>query len=305
MPKWMRTLALVLTVLAAGYLISRIPRPSTKPMTPEVPKEIARFEIQVPGRPTISFEKAEAGWQLKTPIDAPANDGNVVSFLASLRSLTLENVVSRRADSHPLFLVDEAGGVRLKVMGPGGALPLEWVVGKDSPSGGHIYVRKGNGTEVYLAKGLRRELVETDLKAWRDNRALLLAPDAVIQSVQVRRGKAILALERSSTSWTVNGKPADGPMAERMTNGLRYLSAEEFVDPPASLALLGSGFTAPSAEITVTLASGPIHVLRVGREEKGASPRVLLRRDDDTHLLWVLTRNFELLTADPKNLQTK
>lgn len=305
MPKWMRTLALVLAVLAAGYLISRIPRPSTRPPTPEVPKEIARFDIQVPGRPLLSFEKAEAGWQLKSPVDAPANDGNVVSFLASLRSLTLENVVSRRAESHGLFLVEETGGVRVKVMGPGAALPLEWVVGKDSPSGGHIFVRKGNGTEVYLAKGLRRELVETDLKAWRDNRALPLAPDAVIQSVQVRRGKTLLTLERSSTSWTVNGKTADGPLAERMTNGLRYLSAEEFVDPPASISLSASGFSAPSAEVTATLASGSAHVLRIGREEKGASPRVLLRRDADPHLFWVLTRNFELLTAAPKDLQAK
>lgn len=304
MPKWMRTLAIVLSVLAAAYLLSLVPRPTTKPKTPPVPKEVQRFSL-VSRDLALTIESVDGAWRIKTPVDVPANEGTVVNFLASLRSFSLEEVLSRRRESFALFHVDDAAGVRLQVWGVGAKEPLDWVIGKDSPTGGHVYVRSGNGTEVYLAKGLSRGVAEAGLKMWRDSRLLPLAPEEAIQSVRVRRGNGILFLEKSSDSWTVNGKRADQDKVDRVVSSLRYLSADDFVDPPESLGPTAATLVPPSADITVRLSSGISHILRIGKPEKGETSRVLVRRDDDPHLLWVIVRQMDLLTTTEKDLISK
>lgn len=304
MPKWMRPLAIVLSVMAAAYLVSLVPRPSTKPKPPEVPKDIQQFSLTSPSQ-SLTIEKVEGGWRVKSPIDVPANDGNVVNFLASLRSLTLEEVLSRRPESFGLFQVDDASGVCIKVWGAGARDPLEWWIGKDSPTGGHVYVRIGKSHDVYLATGLSRSLAESGLKTWRDTRLLPLSPDAMIQSVRVRRGKSTLVLETSSDTWTVNGKPADPEKVDRWMSALRYLSADDFVDPPESLGPIAAGLISPSAEVTVNLFDGPSHVLRFGKPEKGDRSRVLLRRNNDPHLIWLIARQVDLLTTTEKDLISK
>ncbi len=301
MPKWMKPLAIAVSVLAMVYLLSLVPRPSTKPKSPPVPNDIQRFSLVSQGL-TITIENKNGVWRVTSPIDVPANEGVVVHFLASLRSFAFEEVMSRRPESFELFQVDDAAGVRLSVWGTGAKDPLEWIIGKDAPLGGHGYARLGNGKEVYLTSGLSRNEVEVGLKMWREGRLLPLAPDTPIRSIQVRRAMGNLILEKSSDTWTVNGKKANGEKVEGLVSSLRYVSADDFVDPPQSLGLIASHLSPPAAEITVLAGEGTSHILRFGIPEKGDTPRVLARRDDDPHLLWMIARHVEWLTIPEKEL---
>jgi hypothetical protein len=297
----MRTLSIVLSVLAATYFLSLVPRPSVKPSAPTFPKEIQRLSLRSPGL-SVTLENVDDQWRITAPLDVPANEGVVVNFLASLRNLTLEEVLSRRSESHALFQTDELSGVHVALWAPDAKEPLTWVIGKDSPSGGHVYVRTGNSNDVHLAAGISRSQAEAGLKMWREPRVLPLAADAVIHSVRVRGAKGTFLVERSSPSWTINGKPADGEKIDRWTTSLRFLTAEEFVDPPESLGPLSTGLDSPETEITLTLESGMSHVLRFGKPEKNETAWVLLRRDTDPHLMWVFSRPIDWLTATEKDL---
>lgn len=303
MPRWLRSLALVLTVLGAVTLVSRLPRPSTKPRTPPWPKDIQRFSLTSADL-SLSLEHIDGSWRVIIPIDAPANEGTVVGFLASLRSLELEEVLSRRPESFLLYQLDDASGVRLKIWATGDPEPQEWVFGKDSPSGGHVYVRIGNGPEIYLAKGFSRSLAGTDLKTWRDTRILPLPPDVPIQSVQVHRSGDNFILELSSNTWTVNGKMAIHEKVDPLIMGLRYLSVDDFIDPPASGPQAAKLANAP-IHITVTLRSGESHVLRFGKPEKGNDVRALVRRDEDPHLMWINLTRVELFKVTGQELLSK
>lgn len=273
MPRWMRTLAIVLSVLAAVYLISLVPRPSTKPKTPAVPKEITLFSSPRTFRSHWKTRTADGG--SRPPSMFPPTKDMVVNFLAALRSLTLEEVLSRRAENHGLFKVDEKIWCSLAVWTPGAKEPLTVVIGKDSPSGGHVYAANRSSPDVCLATGSSRSQAEAGLKIWRDARVVPLAADAVIQSVRVRGAQGTLFVERSSDTWTINGKPADRGV-EQWTTNLRYLSADTFTDPPELLGPISLGLASPAAEITLTLDSGrPMFLL--GKPEKGDAPRVLIR----------------------------
>ncbi|MBL8023453.1 MAG: DUF4340 domain-containing protein [Elusimicrobia bacterium] len=300
MPKYLRTLAVVLFVLAAAYILVLIPRPPSGPKTPDVPEKIQRFSLTRPAH-SITMESMETGWRVTSPVNVPANEGSVVSFLAGLRSLTLEKVISHRPESHALYRLDNAQGILLKVWGEGAQEPQGWIIGKDSPTGGNVFVRLETGSEVYLAKGLSRAYAEADLHAWRETRLLPLPADEAVQAVEVRRGKTSLRVERSSTSWTVNGKPANSEIVDERVNSLRYVSADEFVDPPESVALLAEKRNLPSREIVVILSSGKNHVLRVLKEIQGDSPRTLFQRDEDPHL-FSLSQPVVWLTLTEKEL---
>lgn len=303
MPKWLRSLAIVLTVLGAVTLVSLLPRPSTKPKTPPWPKDIQRFSL-LSSDLSLALENNDGDWRIKTPIDVPANEGTVGGFLASLRSLELEEVLSRRPESFSLYALDDASGVRLKVWAADAQKPQEWVIGKDSPSGGHVYVRIGNAPEVYLAKGLSRSLAGADLKTWRDTRILPLPADAPIQSIRVYQDRENLIFEKSSDTWTVNGKTVQPEKVDPLLTNLRYLTADDFVDPPESIPEAAELATAPT-HITVTLRSGESHDLRIGTPQKGNGSRALIRRDEDPHLMGIDLRHMELLKVTEKELLSK
>ncbi|MBK8575755.1 MAG: hypothetical protein IPN90_08775 [Elusimicrobia bacterium] len=103
--------------------------------------------------------------------------------------------------------------------------------------------------------------------------------------------------------------PADGEKVDRLMSSLRYLSADDFVDPPESLGPIADSLRPPSAELTVTLgpggASGKTHILCFGRPDKRDPSRVLLRRDTDPHLLWVIVSHFDVLNVNIKDLLSK
>jgi hypothetical protein len=303
MPNYIRTLVITLSVLAAAYLLSLIPRPSTGPKTPAIPESIQRFSLYTSSR-TITVEETDGGWRVTTPINVPANEGSVVAFLAALRSLTLEEVLSHRPESHALYHLDDATGVRLSVWGVGAQDPQKWVIGKDSPKGTNVFVRIGTTPDVYLAKGISRGYAEADLQAWRETRLLPLAAEETFQALEVHRGKNNLIVQRTSSTWTVNGKPADSETVDQRVNSLRYLSADEFVDPPESETLLSEQPVLPPHDIVVTLSSGKKHVLRVVKEIKGDSPLILFQRDDDPHLL-SLSRPITWFTVTEKDLLAK
>ena len=89
-----------------------------------------------------------------------------------------------------------------------------------------------------------------------------------------------------------------------MLSSLRYLSADDFVDPPDSGPLAAQLANAPT-RLTVLLESGVSVLLRFGPPEQAEDSRVLVRRDEDPHLYRVDSRHVDLLTLTEKELLSK
>lgn len=286
MPKWIRGLAAAALAVAFVVALSRWPRPSQRPPTPAPPRDLVRVEIRRP-EGAVLLEKSEGRWFVASPVRAPAGDGAVTAMAGALSELTLEAVLSDRADSHALFEVDESSGTLLRVWDAGARAPTEWWVGRTTPDMTRAYLRKPGDNRVYLARGLGRDFLHGDPNRWREGRLLPLPPQARARVLRLERGATRFVLERSSAGWTVNGRPAHPIKAEGFENRLRYLAAEDFIDNPDAAAARRLGLDRPAAVLTVVLEDGATHVIRFGRTEKDPVPRTIARRDDDPTLYWI------------------
>lgn len=273
MPKWLRGLTVLVSVLALVYALTQIPRPEEKPPLPVVPERLEKLVI---ARPPFSatFEYANDHWRLRQPMDFPADEGAVASFLAGLRGITGGDVLTRRAESHGLYDVTDAAGVRVSLWGPGAKEPLEWVLGKTSSDGNHAYVRLPTTDAVYRVGGWTRDGIDLNLNAWREKRLLTASSEDIVEVKAEPRGGAF-ALIKDSDAWTVNGRPASTEKVVPFLAALRELMADDFIDPPLAA---GQAPRPPTLRLTVRYASGRSETLRVGPENP-KTQRVLVQRD--------------------------
>jgi hypothetical protein len=159
MPKWLRSFAIVLSVMG-GHPGEPSPPALHKTQSPPGAQRHQRFLSRL--RPSLSPGKRRGVLARSNPpsMSPPTRERAGISRVAP--------VPRTRRSAQPSagkFWALSTGrrvGVRIKVWGAGAHDPLEWWIGKDSPSGGHVYVRIGKSHEAYLAKGLSRSLAKAD-----------------------------------------------------------------------------------------------------------------------------------------------
>jgi len=313
-PKWIKALVGSLVFLAAVYGLLRIPRRSGGPLLPPAPKDISRISLAHSSFHFV-FEKTDSGWRLREPLEFPAEEGAVGALLEGIGALAADEAVSKRAESHGLYEVTDEAGTRVGAWAPGAPSddpgrplaaaadkPVEWILGKPTPDGGGIYLRLPGHDEVYRATGLTRETVRQPLNNWRDRRVLSIQAEDEIREIRLGGLGAHFNLAKSSDLWTVDGRPARRDLAERVANELRYAAAEEFVDPPAALDLKTWGLTGLTPTIVLKLTSGKSVTLRFGKKElPGSAARVVVQREGEPTLYWVLVNRLEIRTLIAKD----
>lgn len=282
----MRSLALAALAGAAVFGLSRWPRSDQRPATPAPPRDIAKVEIRRP-EGHVLLEKTGDFWRVTAPLQAPAGEGLVTAVQTALDSLTLEAVISERAESHGAFEVDDARGTLLRAWGAGSDSPTEWWVGRNTPDLTRAYLRRPGENRVYLARGLGRDFLHGEANRWREGRLLPLPPQARARSIRVERGNTVILLERSTDGWRVNGQPAHPMKVEGFENRFRYLAAEDFIDGASPRDAARLGLDRPSAVFTVWLEDGSTRVIRFGITEKTPTTRTVARRDGDPTLYWL------------------
>jgi len=172
MNKSLKILGVAFLVMSFIWALTQTPSPSTKPETPAFPSTVE--QVTITGKTMITpVELTSDGsiWTLNAPPPQPANEAFVAEFIKELRNVRLETVLSRRAMSEDIlemFQLDTAHALTVSVWADKNQKPLVWWVGKNAPDGLHIYVRKpSDPTTVFLAKGMRRERLETPIEKWQ------------------------------------------------------------------------------------------------------------------------------------------
>lgn len=296
----MRALLGVLAALLAVFVVMRIPRPTSKKDLPSFPESPVKLEIAGPGS-RVLLEKQGDSWRVKEPVDFPADEEAVKAFAASLRSLAFGEALTQRPESHAQYQVDEAGAAAVRAWAAGGQEPVALLFGKGAPDFTHVYVRAPGKNEVYLAQGVRRYELEKPVRDWRDRRIASWQADDAVVRLNVEKGRAAYVLQKDSDTWTVEGRAADNDKADRLLSELRALSAEDFIDPPASSDLKAYGLNAPSLRVIVETASGKRIELRFGKKNPDQD-RYPLQRDQEPVLFWVPAYAWDAFPAAPKDL---
>ncbi len=217
-------------------------------------------------------EGASAGWAIVEPEKLAADQTAVGSFLSSLTSATVDQVVSEKpAELKPFGLDSPQETIEIST----GAKPAEYtlLLGDDTPTGDGVYAQLAGNPRVITLAGYLKTSLTKKLFDLRDKRAVTLDPDQLKQIEVISKTSHYTLVKNPEGVWDLLLPPpvrADHYTVDGLVSGLRNLSMQSIVLEKRS-DLAKYGLASPS--LTLKL-SGPAatETLALGsKEEKGAN----------------------------------
>lgn len=257
--RWM--IGLSLTVLALVAALSWSDPDAPDPADPDATRivwelpdlaAVTRIEREVKGE-TLTLVRDAAGWRMESPDQAEADSDIVERFLDDLRELDRGVPVDVGTTPAADFGLGDPPAARVKLTLADGV--KEAVYGDPAPVGYRTYARDQEGAVV--AVGGRSELLFQPASAFRDHHVLRLDP-AQVRKVTLDHEGHHLAVSGVGTRWWVEGfTRADPDRVDDLVMGLLDLRFDRVMD-------LGGPVADPRAVVTIELADGTVHTLRVG-----------------------------------------
>lgn len=270
-PKTLVKLALacaILAVLTVLVLRSTGPRAVHEPFGETIKARAARIEL-VRGNDRVMLEKGKIGWTVSGIGPAVRADAGAVRVLLDgLAVFRVGESVSADSGRHRLFEVDDSSGTRVTVS-TGTTVLADLILGKGTPDSGEVYLRWPGKPEVYLASGLAPADVKKEPKWWR-SREVVTLDTGELNSVTLTGPKGTVALERSSSTWRVNGRPGKAETVERLLGSAARVYADDVLVVSDPRPAAHFGLARPWLTVTLKTKLGSEVILKVGTKSGGS-----------------------------------
>lgn len=229
-------------------------------------------------------------WQVTEPVAALADSNTVSRLLDSIGELKLNSVVSRNAERHQRYGVDQETGRYLRLTTTGGAHQL--VIAAQGPDFSSSYVRLEEGETVYTAS---RVALPTGLDQLRDKTLLNVPLDQVAAaSVQTAEYAYDLSYDEGWAITEAAGSPVPADSMKvvnwiRRYAPLRFDGFEDALTPDS---------VEVSTTVSLTLTNGQVHRVYLGTR---ASDLVAFTEADPQVMRAAVTR-LGFLIEEPADL---
>jgi hypothetical protein len=252
--------------------------------------------LELTGARNVTLRKEGEGWIVADPgkPDAKyaADENLVTSAIDALREVRHPDFVSDRAERLAEYELDDAKGLKLKVIQSGGP-SVELVLGKASKNGG-AYLREAGRNDVFVHQGRLDWTVRKELKDWRKRRIVALEMDKLSQlTVRSRDGESVtLKAGANPDEWslaegtqTPAGFRFSSQAAQQLALQLASLHAQDFLEGDAA-ADSATGLGEAHDSVEAQLKDGKKVVVHLGRQPdaKDGSGTVAVRVEGDAQV---------------------
>ncbi|MEX2115397.1 MAG: DUF4340 domain-containing protein [Bacteroidota bacterium] len=180
---------------------------------------------------SITLVRKESVWFIEHPIQAPADQPFVGTLFREAGKLSINSVISSKAEKHSLFQVDSAGTKVTFTYESGESVSI--VLGKSGPSFTDVYARREGSNDVVLVSAGISYTANRPVKEWRDHTILSL-PTESIREVGFRYGDTTFTLAWKDSSWMIGISPVQESAARGLISSLSNLRADDFFDASPS-----------------------------------------------------------------------
>ena len=179
---------------------------------------------------TMALERSGGAWTVNGNL---ADSATVTRFWSALEGAEVGGVVANNPSNHERMglSVDSAWAVDFTLADGGMASVLVGKTGPIFPSG---YVRLPDQDAVVVVSGDFRSTVILSITQWRD-KTILRVDTAAVARVVVETDEGIHVAERSDTTWSVDGEPANTNTMRSVLDELANLVALGFVEDGEAL----------------------------------------------------------------------
>jgi hypothetical protein len=243
------------------------------------------------GAGALHLEQVDGAWQLREPLDAPADADqarDLVTALAQVERGIPVDVPDEQAEDFGLGPSPDATVTVTTADGAEHTL----VVGQRAPVGFRTYVRSADGGIAAINGDLSR-LVQAEAARYRDRHVLRFDP-AEVRDVRISSAEGELHVSGSGKVWWLDGfTRADADKVDDLVVGLLELRFDQIEDAPAEV-------TEPAYEVAVTLEGGAVAELAVEEPAEGATAARVSTGDGRAGTVWA--DSLALLGQGPTDL---
>jgi hypothetical protein len=285
-------------VLLVLVLATREPRVSVGVHKLELPKlDRARVTaLELSGARSATLRKEGAGWIVVDPSKPEtkyaADEALVTGVVDALGEVKHPDFVTDRAERQTEYELDDAKGLKLKVLQDGGPA-VELVLGKVAKNGG-VYVRKAGSNDVFAHQGRLGWAVRKELKDWRKRQLVAFKAEDLSQLVlRSKEGESLtLKAGANAEEWslaegtqTPAGFRFSAQAAQQLAQQLVGLRAQDFLEGDAA-ADSATGLADAHDSVEAQLKDGKKVVVHLGRqpEAKDGSATVAARVEGDAQV---------------------
>jgi Domain of unknown function (DUF4340) len=285
-------------VLLVLVLATREPRVSVGVHKLELPKldKAQVTALELTGARTATLRKEGEGWIVVDPgkpdTKYPADENLVTSAIEALGEVKNPDFVTDRAERLAEYELDDAKGLKLKVL-RGGGPAVELVLGKTSRNGG-VYLRVAGSNDVFAHQGRLDWSVRKEVKDWRRRQLVTLEVEKLSQLVLRSREGASVTLKAGANpgEWSLAegtqvpaGFRFSSQAAQQFAQQLASLSAQDFLEGAAA-ADSATGLAEAHDIVEAQLKDGKKVVVHLGRQPdaKDGSGTVAARVEGDAQV---------------------
>jgi hypothetical protein len=285
-------------VLLVLVLATREPRVSVGVHKLELPKldKAQVTALELTGARTATLRKEGEGWIVVDPgkpdTKYPADENLVTSAIEALGEVKNPDFVTDRAERLAEYELDDAKGLKLKVL-RGGGPAVELVLGKTSRNGG-VYLRAAGSNDVFAHQGRLDWSVRKEVKDWRRRQLVTLEVEKLSQLVLRSKDGESVTLKAGANpgEWSLAegtqvpaGFRFSSQAAQQFAQQLASLSAQDFLEGEAA-ADSATGLAEAHDIVEAQLKDGKKVVVHLGRQPdaKEGSGTVAARVEGDAQV---------------------
>jgi hypothetical protein len=252
--------------------------------------------LELTGAHGATLREEGEGWIVVDPSKPDtkyaADENLVTDALAALGEVKNPDFITDRAERLPEYELDDAKGLKLKILQDGGPA-VELVLGKTARNGG-VYLRKAGSQDVFVHQGRLGWTVRKELKDWRKRQLLALKVEELSQLVLRSKegGSVTLKAGANPGEWslaegtqTPAGFRFSSQAAQQLARQLESLYAQDFLDGEAA-ADSATGLGEAHDVVEAQLKDGKKVVVHLGRQPdaKEGSATVAARVEGDAQV---------------------
>ncbi len=207
---------------------------------------------------SYELEKKESEWNIKTPVEAPADEGQVNSLLADLTGAKATEVVSENADDPAKYGLDKSKNSITVKLATGGERTIN--IGSKVDDG--YYAKASDRPQVIKVDQAFYDKLNTKPATLRSKQFVKLNREDLTK-VYIKNPNVTLVAEKKDDKWMIV-EPADKKDKEAST--FKILTplesqATEVIDKPT--AAIAAKLAKPAAEVRLTDKNGKTTTLKI------------------------------------------
>jgi hypothetical protein len=249
------------------------------------------------------IRESGGGWDITTPVNAPAETGTVDEMLDTLSGLMFERDLGPQSDLVPFGL--EPPGIEIEVSGGQGSLG-SISLGGPTVDGSKSYVKTSASDSVFAVKKSVRDSLDKSLFELRDKTLFEFSPSDV-QAIAVAGERKLLSFEiPGEDGWKLTFPEkhrADSGMVVRLIDAVKSARVRKFVEEEAAdVEKYGLGPTATRVEFRLVERIAVLYLGAVGDDD---SETIFARVDDGRRIVEIDSGILSKLSPDVDTWRNK